>query len=248
MEQLLSASSLSSCLPAASSSAAAMSRYYGWIMAMVVRRPAPLRPPHSGGGIAASCDSSTDRGDLCGHYTPLSPFSFATRIISRLHSALFLQAPRSTSEERELHCTLPHIPWNNKRGAAAALLFVLSSKWAAACAMCVDVHTLRRPAPKVGRRRLSSRRRREGWSMEGGSFFGLAACAILPPTSCLFFDSWRRSFVFVESGSGRHSRFRFRGEQRIIRDHELSQVASRAQALPRHRGSLNSAEVGRDWA
>ena len=71
----------------------------------------------------------------------------------------------------------------------------------------------------------------EGWSMERGSFFGLAVCAISPPTSCLFFDSWRRSFVFVESGSGRRRRFRFRGEQRIIRDHELGQVARHAVPL-----------------
>ena len=123
--------------------------------------PAPLRPPphFGGGGTAASCDSSTDRPRRSMRPLHASP-SFATRIISRLHSALFLQAPRSTSERRELHCTLPHIPWNNKRGAAAALLFVLSSKWAA-CAMCVDVHPLSSPAPKVGRSRLSSRRRVE---------------------------------------------------------------------------------------
>ena len=218
-----------------------MSRYYGWIMAIAegtlhfARRTSEEK-------VSPRAVTHRPTAAIYAAITRLSPSfpSLATRIISRLHSALFLQAPRSTSEERELHCTLPHIPWNNKRGASAALLFVLSSKWAA-CAMCVDVHTLRRPAPKVGRR-LSSR---EGWSEERGSFFGLAVCAILPPASCLFFDSWRRSFVFVESGSGRRRRrFRFRGEQRIIRDHELSQVAG----TPRRRGSLNSAEVGRDGA
>ena len=205
--------------------------------------PAPLHPPphFGGGGIAASCDSSTDRPrrSMRPLHASLLPFLPSPRGLFRdytRHSFFRHRDPRAS--ERELHCTLPHIPWNNKRGAraAAALLFVLSSKWAA-CAMCVDVHTLSRPAPKVGRSRLSSRRSGEGWSMERGSFFGLAVCAISPPTSCLFFDSWRRSFVFVESGSGRRRRrFRFRGEQRIIRDHELSQVASPAAGLIKFSG------------
>ena len=56
------------------------------------------------------------------------------------------------------------------------------------------------------------------------SFFGLAVRAILILLPFLFV---LRFFAFVETGSSCR-RFRFRGEQRIIRDHELSQVASHA--------------------
>ena len=100
VEQLLSAPRRPRPPPAAT---AAMSSYYGWIVASV--RPFSKGPLHFGGRNAASCDSSTDRCDVCGHYTPSFLPPFATRIISRLtlHFTLLLQAPSSTSG----NCTLP---------------------------------------------------------------------------------------------------------------------------------------------
>jgi len=212
---------------------AAMSSYYGWIMAVVDCSTSPVRSfvrSDFGGRTAASCDSPTDHRDrrYRGHYTP----SFATRIILRL--------------TRELNCTAHSAPLcahSSTPSPSRAALGIIS-EWllgrrrrslfclriGRVCDVRV-VHSAGAPQSGPPKKEKGGERgvERNGEARDELLRIG-RAIRVLP--SCLFFDSSRSPKL------DRSSRFLFRGEQLIIRDHELSQVAG-------SRGSLNSGELGR---